>query len=146
MLPKIKTIAEKAKNQLIESVNKNLYERRDPTTYERTYQLVNSITLSDIKIDSTGKISFEIFFDNSKMHHTSVVSGTEYWNGKKINVPYLVNDGHYNSNGSIPWFDDYPGAFFIEDSIEKIRQDIKEQLYKMINLEIKRIGDYKYRG
>ena len=145
---RLEILKEMAKEDLRQAVQTNLYDFRDPVIYERTNQLINSITASDVvvkNLGSTVEIEFSVYFDSDKMHHTSVVSGTEYYNGEKINVSFLTDEGHHNPNPkrNIPEFDQYEGREFIESAIEKIREDLNQVIRDAILIEVKRIGKYR---
>jgi hypothetical protein len=140
-----------------EWVNKNVYAAYIPRVYVRTYQLLNAITLSDIKIVNTPagtEVEFEVYFDSNKMHHTSVVSGTEYWNGQKVNVPYFINYGHSNDmvfmsrihyGGFRYMYDVYPARHFLEDMMNEFKKKLETVFANKIVILMNKVGDYKYR-
>lgn len=142
LVTQFKIIQLDAQKRLKEIIWRNVYMRYSPVLYDRTYQLYNSVTLSPITISPTGLVEFSIYLDNKKMNHTSVYSGSQYWKGKKINVSYLVNDGHFHKKKYLPWFHQYPGANFIEDAIKIIEQDIRARVKDAISVEVKRMGKY----
>jgi hypothetical protein len=130
-------------------VNKNVYAEYQPRKYVRTYQLLNAITLSDIKIINTSEgteVEFEVYFDSAKMHHTSVVSKTEYWKGQRINVPYFINYGHHHPTKLEPaMFNQYPARHFIEDMMKEFKKKVEERFTRKITIMINKVGDYIYR-
>lgn len=143
---RLEVIKKLAVEDLRAAVQTNVYDRRQPEFYQRSFQLLESITASDVRLNGN-TIEFEIFFDNSKMNHTTLAGDTA-WNGKKLNVAFLVDQGHYNPKGSIvpgqpiPWLDDYPGAEFIQAAIEKIKEDLRDVIKGLVKVEVKRIGKY----
>ena len=143
---RLEILKEMAKEDLREAVQVNLYDRRKPELYDRTNQLIDSITASDVvvkNIGSTAEIEFSVYFDSDKMHHKSVVSGTEYYNGEKINVSFLTDEGHHNPNGNIPEFDQYEGREFVESAMKQIMEDLNQVIRGAILIEVKRFGKYR---
>lgn len=142
LVNEFKRIQIDASHKLRKKIWENVYQRYDAKLYDNTYMLINSITLSPIKITPTGLVEFSIYLDNSKMNHTSVYSKDQFWKGKKINVSYLVNDGHNHKKKYLPWFHQYPGANFLENAIKLIEQDIRARVKDAISVEVRRIGKY----
>lgn len=111
-------VAEDVRKILRDYVQKATYESYDPFEYQRTYELLNCLDISDIKkVGNT--YSFEIFFNSDKINMYDVdgfwnqhksVFGYESWNGMKINelVPWFIENG---TNGSV-W--DREGIYSIE--------------------------------
>jgi len=146
---KLEILKEMAKEDLRQAVQTNLYDFRkkeELVMYDRTNQLIDSITASDVvvkNIGSTAEIEFSVYFDSDKMHHKSVVSGTEYYNGEKINVSFLTDEGHHNPNGNIPEFDQYEGREFVESAMKQIMEDLNQVIRDAILIEVKRFGKYR---
>ncbi|NPV51798.1 MAG: hypothetical protein HPY60_11480 [Candidatus Methanofastidiosum sp.] len=86
---RLEVIKKLAVQDLRAAVQANVYDRRQPEFYERSFQLLESITASDVRLNGN-TIEFEIFFDANKMNYKSL-SGDTSWNGKKINVAFLVD-------------------------------------------------------
>ncbi len=90
-------------NVLKDYVNELVYEANDPSDYERTYELLNSITISDFKkVGNTYKI--KVFFDNDKIN-TYITNDGEwnkhadiYGNSVADELPYYLE---YGTNGSL---------------------------------------------
>lgn len=125
-----------ATNKLRRIIWENVYMRYDPIEYERTYELYNSISMSEIRLSPNGTFEFEIYIDAKKMNHTSVVTK------KRVYIGYFINDGHNNPRRTRPWFHQYPGANFIEDAIKLIEKEVRARVRNAILVEVKRIGKY----
>lgn len=94
-----------------------------PEVYEWTYSLKKSIT-GEVKFEGN-KVIIQIYFDPSKLEHTSVVSDSSTYNGKEIFVPSLIDEGHYEEGyNQVDYFHIYPGAHFIQKAIDRIKQDL----------------------
>ena len=146
---KLEILKEMAKEDLRQAVQTNLYDFRkqeELVMYDRTNQLIDSITASEVVVKilgSTAEIEFSVYFDSDKMHHKSVVTDTEYYNGEKINVSFLTDEGHHNPNGSIPEFDQYDGREFVESAMKQIVEDLDQAIRETILIEVRRIGKYR---
>ena len=132
----LKRIQIDAVNKLRKTIWENVYQRRDPIEYERTYELYNSISMSEIRLSPNGTFEFEIYIDAKKMNHTSVVTK------KRVYIGYFINDGHNHPTKIRPWFHQYPGANFIEDAIKLIEKEVRARVRNAISVEVKRIGKY----
>lgn len=120
-------------NQLGEIVEKELIfwlketvYKDSPFEYHRTFELLNSITIGDLKKDKN-KISCSVYFDSSKInqtlatnswnHHMSVFG---YKEDKKYNepinemIPYYLN---YGTDSPIYSHDEH---LFLEKTIESL--------------------------
>ncbi len=64
-------VAEKVKSILKEYVENDVYNSYEPAKYKRTYELLDSISVKVLSIDSNG-IKVEIYFDANKMSHTTL--------------------------------------------------------------------------
>ena len=146
---RLEILKEMVKEDLREAVQVNLYDYRPKeqlVMYKRTNQLIDSITASDVVVTNLGsatEIKFKVYFDSDKMHHTSVVTESEYYNGEKINVSFLTDEGHNNPNGNIPEFDQYDAREFIESAMKRIMEDLDQVIRDAILIEVKRIGKYR---
>lgn len=127
---KLEILKQKAVQDLKNAVETNVYFRYSPIEYERTEQLIRSITASDIKVEGN-QISFEVYFDPGKLSYYTFSGDTTY-KGLSLGhwVPYWLDEGHSQPGGQ------YPAADFIADAIEKIKQDLRNE----IEVEVKRIG------
>jgi len=109
--------------RLYEAIWDNLYMSYTPKYYERTYQLLNSVS-SSVKFNTT---SFEIkvFCDSEKMNHFSVVDG------QPTGVAPLMNYGFsWNGwEGTTPdYFHNRPESKFLETAMKKIQGDMQKML------------------
>lgn len=113
--------------RLYEAIWDNVYANYDPIEYERTYQLLNSVT-SSYKM---GNNSFEIrvFCDPEKMHH---IANKPY--GMPVYVPVLTDDGHTQKGfeGTNDMYHDYPKRDFLNIAIKKIEQELQQMLITAI--------------
>ncbi len=118
----------------------NVYVKYDPKVYERTYNLINSLTVSEVKQEGNF-IYFDITFDRSKLTHYSVVSGTNVYNGQEIYIPSLIDEGHKQKGyDEIDYFHNYPVRNFMKEAIYFIKSDLNKVLGDMIKNEIKKLG------
>jgi hypothetical protein len=144
--PKMQVLANEAKTEMRYWVKRNLYDAYTPKPvseggYLRTNQLLNSITLSDVKIINTPlgvQVEFEVYFDSSKMYHTSVVTG------ERVNVPYLLDKyGHHHETIKYPiMFHQYPARNFTRDMMEAFKDKLQQKFAREVIIMIERINDY----
>lgn len=115
-----KKAIEKTEEVLKEKVQKKLYDAYTPKKYVRTNNLKNSIT----------KGTNKVFFDKSKLNHTSTVTGE----GVKL-VPQYTNFGHKDDSGIDNMFHDYPSRHFVEDTIKEMESNEEFNIFdfEMIN-------------
>jgi hypothetical protein len=137
--------------KLQDFLQKNWYNAHTPQSYERTYQLINSVSISDVE-DNGNAFEVKVFFDSNKMNpipapsadmfpsYTNVTNGDTYWNGVSLSilVPYFVEQGQSSSIHS------YKGVGSVEKTIKWARSGkflskaVKESLQKSgISVEIK---------
>jgi hypothetical protein len=136
-------VAEDIKKIIRDYVEKEVYQKYEPYEYNRTYELLNSLDISEIK--KTGNIySFSVFFNPEKINmyntddkwsqHKSVF-GYESWHGMQLNelIPWFIENGTENSL----W--DRDGIYSIEyvrerlektdEHLKKIKQILKSKGY-----------------
>jgi len=128
------TVAQKIANILKMYVRENWYDKYEPLYYERTMDVLNSITVDKIK--KNGNIlEVEIYFDKNKIeqkestfplpegyirfhHHMSIDGSTTYGNMSIAEwVVYWMNYGQHSPLYS------YDGVHFIEKTIEWTERD-----------------------
>ena len=120
-------------------VKANVYDSYSPEYYERTYQLLDSITVGEV-VNSGNKIICSIFFDANKIQqinmggfgnkHMSVYGYTDDRNNNPINqmIPYYMN---YGTTGS--WIHNHQPSNFLEDTIQKMKSGfLREELVKAL--------------
>lgn len=134
-------LANEARTEMRYWVQKNVYDAYSPKKYIRTNQLLNSITLSDVNIIQTPlgvQVEFEVYFDSSKMYHTSVVTG------ERVNVPYLLDKyGHHHQTKEYPiMFHQYPERNFTRDMMEAFKDKLQRKFAREVIIMIERINDY----
>jgi hypothetical protein len=118
-------------------VNDNWYKNSNPESYQRTYDILNSITVSKVKHMSDG-YEVSIYFDETKIRmieyeglfnaHLSI-DGSGMYQGMSIPqwVVYWMNYGQNSPKYS------YEGAGFLEDTI-KWTEDDKYHINRMCEL------------
>ena len=109
--------------RLYEAIWDNLYMSYSPKYYERTYQLLNSVS-SSVKFNTT---SFEIkvFCDSEKMDHFSVVDGQPTYVAPLMNYGYSWNGWESTTPD---YFHNRPESKFLEKAMEKIQGDMQKML------------------
>lgn len=119
----------------------NVYTKYKPKVYERTESLLNAVSVSEVKQDGNS-IYFDLYIDINKLEHTSVVSGHNYYDGKAIYPPALVDEGHTQEGyeETRDMFHDYPARDFMEEVYLFIKSDLQKTLTNMVKYEIKRLG------
>lgn len=115
-----KNAIEKTEEVLKEKVQKNLYDAYTPKKYVRTNSLKNSITKDENKV----------FFDESKLNHTSKISSQPV----KL-VPQYTNFGHKDNSEIDNMYHDYPTRHFIEDTTKEMESNEEFNMFdfEMVN-------------
>ena len=112
-------------------IHQNVYQRYSPAEggYERTYELVDSITLGNINV-GTKYITFDVFMDTSKINPYEQKSwnahaNADYTQDTSDYIPLWIEEG---TDGSL-W--DRDGAYYMQDSVRELddRREIKFALY-----------------
>jgi len=136
MQRQINTIRHMGELRLTEAIWDNVYSAHK-TDYERTYELLHSVS-SSFKI--TGDtIEIKVFCDPDKMHHYSLVDGEPTY------IPALINYGFsWHGMESYPqdYFHNRPDSKFLEKAIEQIQQDMNSAL---VNAVVMAINSNRYR-
>lgn len=122
MRPSLRQVGERIRTELRQYVLENWYNSR-PTTefYDRTMQLINSITVSQI-IETGNTMNIQVYFDSSKIIATVTEDGK--WNqhasihGEDVSesIPYYIEEGNKSPLYS------YDGIHSVENIIELCRQ------------------------
>ena len=114
----------------------NVYVKYKPEVYKRTYALINSLTVSEIKQDGNS-IYFDVYFDKNKLtSHYSVVSGSH-----DIYIPPLIDEGHKQQGyDEADQFRNYPARNFMEEALIFIKSDLNKVLRDIVKYEIKKLG------
>ena len=93
MQRQINTIRHMGELRLTEAIWDEVYAKYTPTEYQRTYELLHSVS-SSFKV--TGDtIEIKVFCDPDKMHHFSVVDRESTY------IPALINYGFYQDHKKI---------------------------------------------
>jgi len=113
--------------RLYEAIWDNLYMSYSPKYYERTYQLLNSVS-SSVKFNTT---SFEIkvFCDSEKMDHFSVVDGQPTYVGGLMNYGFSWNGWE---DTTPDYFHNRPESKFLETAMKKIQGDMQKMLLEAV--------------
>jgi len=117
---------------LVNETNDTVYGYNVSGLYDRTYDLIESIT-GKVTIDDEGYLNLDIYFDASKLKHYPIYNSdgtqnTEHnpiYDNKKIYIPSLLDEGHVQKLWNHV---DYPAMHFVENALEKIKEDITEKL------------------
>jgi hypothetical protein len=113
----------------------NVYVKYNPKVYERTYALINSLTVSEVKQEGNS-IYFDITFDRSKLTHYSVVTGSS-----DVYIPPLIDESHKQQGyDKVDYFHNYPALNFMEEALIFIKSDLNKVLRDMVKYEIKKLG------
>jgi hypothetical protein len=141
---KVRAIQALAMSELQQAIWKNVYSQPEGSWYERTYDLLNAIECTDLKVSSS-TIDFKVIFNSEKMHHTTLYGSEKYG----------LEPGDYIDELIVPWinygwrWEGYEGRYdnfrarketlFIENAIKEIEKGIKQKVENLISLEIKKI-------
>ncbi|MDD4779013.1 MAG: hypothetical protein PHT02_00220 [Tissierellia bacterium] len=136
-------IGEEVKGVLRNNVRVLWYERNgmnwEPQDYERTYQLIDSITCKKV-IKIGNKYQVEIFFDTDKIqpmygtddkHWTRHMSVVNYSDVSEA-IPLWIEEGNNNSR-----IYSYEGVHPVQETKEWIKNDnyIKERLKELLEMQ-----------
>jgi hypothetical protein len=96
------TVGLKVKEILREYADTLLYQAQEPEDYERTRDLINSITVSKVNNIGNGKFKIYVFFDPSKIipretegnHWNQHMSTDGYNTDESANIPFYMEYGH----------------------------------------------------
>ena len=118
----------------------NVYTKYNPKVYERGYSLLNAVSATEVK-KKGNSLYFDLYIDVHKLDHTSVVSGHNYYDGKAIYTPPLLDEGHKQDGyNEIDYFHNYPAADFMTEVLAFIKSDLEKTLANMVKYEIKKLG------
>jgi hypothetical protein len=137
----VQKIGEEVKNVLRNNVRVLFYERNGmnwtPEDYTRTYELIDSISVSPIK-KIGNKYEVSVYFDDEKIHpykvagewsaHESVVTGENI----SQNLPFYMEYGNQSSLYSYS-----PDSPPVQTTIEDLKSDdyIKERLKELLKMQ-----------
>jgi len=144
-------VGEKIKKILQNYLKKNWYNVSSPMFYQRTFEVLNSITVKEVA-QVGNEVEVEIFFDETKIiskestfqlyghmkrfnHHMSINHDTGY-NGADIGIA-LVYWMNYGQNSSLHA---YSGASFLEDTLNEI--SVKKTHLVELERAFKKVGIY----
>ncbi|EPC8410984.1 hypothetical protein CN553_12480 [Bacillus cereus] len=125
-----------------ENVKKNVYDTYMPKgeyAYDRTFELLNSVTIDNLKI-GTKFATFEIIMDTDKInaYNRNGAFGGVGWNAH-ADVSYTEDTSEYipmwieeGTSGSL-W--DRDGAHYMEKSYHKLDADIPKELAMALRRE-----------
>ena len=130
---------EAMKQYLMDCVQSNVYDAYQPKVYDRTGDLLRSITSSDITTTITGNtvtFQFFVYFDPSKLNYYSVTGEMP------LNIPNLIEEGHVQSGyeSKVDYFHNYPARNMTQETVEFINDLIHATFVDAINIEVKKIG------
>lgn len=148
----LQQVAEDALNKVTIKVEKmikkyvmdKLYNSYTPTDYIRSYDYLESLTVTKVTKNSLGELETKIFFDPNKIHsretegsywnqHMSI-NGDTTWEGKPISewIPVFIE---YGTKGSL-W--DRKGIHVVDNIMKELDRDGKYK--KFMASELKRMG------
>jgi len=107
----IETMIKDGENMLKRNVESLVYNYYSPTSYDRTYNLENSIVC---KFDTT---TGQIYFEESQLTHYSAVT-----NEKVQYVPLWTDMGHEDSTGKSGAYHTYSGRNYLQKTIDELEQ------------------------
>ena len=123
MTRQLKEIVEYGENILRKNIQELVYNSYNPTTYNRTFDLIGSIG-HVFSIDNG-----IIYFNASNIGHT---------NSKGSNVgsytPKWIDEGHEDSTGIDNMFHNYPARDFIDKTITMLEQKYGEGCVTKIDI------------
>jgi hypothetical protein len=130
---------EKMKQLAIEDLKQELEATvysTQPELYEWTYELLNSIDSTPIQIKGN-IITFDIFFNEDLMNHTSLFGKTQ---GIPVDVSLLTNEGHHHKTKMAPKrLHQYPGYHYIEAAMKRIKSDLEKYIGNIARIEVKKL-------
>lgn len=85
-------VANKVKKILRDYVEENVYSSYTPRLYQRTNELIDSISIRLLGASSKG-VMVEIYFSPDKMNHTSLLGGSGVNAGDNVYIPRWVDEG-----------------------------------------------------
>jgi len=113
-------VAQQVQQMVKDFIIQELYQNYKPTEYDRTYEFLNSVSVSKVEEITKGKYMVQIYFDTSLIHPYITSS---FWNA------HASVTGH-NMSSFIPLFleegTDFPSLYPREGihSMETIREDL----------------------
>ncbi len=143
-------VGEKVKKILQNYLKRNWYQRSKPMFYQRTFEVLNSITVSKVNKKSQNEAEVEIYFDEKKIssrestfqlyghmkrfHHHMSINHADTYDGTDIGIAivYWMNYGQSSKLHS------YSGANFIDDTINEI--NIKKTHIEELRKAFKKVG------
>lgn len=112
----LEEIAEEVRQELHDTVWKKLYLSYTPKVYQRTYELLDSISKTEVKENSNGEYYVEIYYDTDKIFPHVYTDGrpNAHATSKGVDIsdqiPYMVeydySYGKYKDNNGIHAIDD----------------------------------------
>lgn len=91
----LQEVGERVKKCLEFYVTRNIYSTYSPKDYDRTFELLDSITFKINKGSIGGSTEVEIYFDPNKMNHFSIAgqSSSGISVGDRVYIPKWVDEG-----------------------------------------------------
>ena len=106
-------IANTCREILQEAIQSEVYDKYNPTKYERTYQLLNNVRV-DIKNGFT-----YVYVNTGNMKYTSnSKQEVSSW------IPYWVEHGHSSNNGDRFYYDQAPSRDYMRIAKERIEREL----------------------
>lgn len=112
----LKSIQKRCVEILQEEIYTSLYTSYEPTSYQRTFQLLENI-ISEIDM-TDGSIYVRLDTDNS-VYYSAVDDSSQ-----TDNVPFYVNYGHKDGTGINNKYHNYEGRHFVEKAAKRIKKEL----------------------
>lgn len=146
LFPIYQKALEHMKRILVDALNRLWFSRYTPELYQRTGDLINSLSIKQLK-NSNGKFEALIYFDKDKIRqeegnfggaypfniHMSLDGATEY-NGMDIGNWILI---WINEGSSSPYWS-FPATGWYDDSLRVMKED--KEIAQFITKELNKIG------
>ena len=112
----LRKVANRCREILQDAIQSELYDKYTPKSYDRTYQLLNSVR-TDIK---DGYLY--VYVNTGNLNYKSNVPNNNYPASKW--TPYWTNYGHNKSIGGKFMYDNYPSRSYLQVAKERIKREL----------------------
>lgn len=140
----IDSISERILNVLLDYIRKDVYDNNEPTTYERTWQFLNSWINQVEASANTGEVIAEIFSDSSRMDYIPEkgIHGSREYGDIRNQLSYAIETGTMYSYRKIrkdrSWNPAAKKRRFFQDTISEL--DKRGQIWKWFEEEMRSRG------
>lgn len=140
----VDAISERILNVLLDYIRKDIYDKDEPTTYERTWQFLNSWINNIEKSARTGEVIAEIFSDTGRMDYIPEkgIHGSREYGDIREQLSYAIETGTMYSYRKIrkdgSWNPAAKKRRFFQDTISEL--DKRGQIWKWFEEEMRSRG------